>query len=145
MVRVTNSCRDESNSRRAIFHMVIKMINKSRWKILGVLAIFLVMVGYIISREESFYFPLQDDRMTCPLGEVEKKAAQLIANYTRDHPLFLQLKDYFWVKTPSLYELPYGTKGSDDMRTTCIGRIVRSTSSQYIWLDIPKCNIWKKT
>ncbi|XP_015277991.1 PREDICTED: CMP-N-acetylneuraminate-beta-galactosamide-alpha-2,3-sialyltransferase 4 [Gekko japonicus] len=95
--------------------MVIKMINKSRWKILGVLAIFLVMVGYIISREESFYFPLQDDKMTCPLGEVERKAAQLIANYTRDHPLFLQLKDYFWVKTPSLYELPYGTKGSEEI------------------------------
>lgn len=36
----------------------------------------------------------------------------LLGSYTRDHPLFLQLKDYFWVKTPSLYELPYGTKGS---------------------------------
>ncbi|XP_077163022.1 CMP-N-acetylneuraminate-beta-galactosamide-alpha-2,3-sialyltransferase 4 isoform X2 [Paroedura picta] len=112
---VTNSSRNESNSCRAAFHTVIKMINKSRWKILGVLAIFLVMVGYIISREESFYFPLQDDKMTCPLGEVERKAAQLIANYTRDHPLFLQLKDYFWVKTPSLYELPYGTKGSEEI------------------------------
>uniref|UniRef100_A0ACB8EXP5 CMP-N-acetylneuraminate-beta-galactosamide-alpha-2,3-sialyltransferase 4 n=1 Tax=Sphaerodactylus townsendi TaxID=933632 RepID=A0ACB8EXP5_9SAUR len=111
---VTNSSRNEIN--RGICQMLIKMINKSRWKILGVLAIFLVMVGYIISREERyiqlFYFPLQDDKMTCPLGEVERKAAQLIANYTRDHPLFLQLKDYFWEKTPSLYELPYGTKGS---------------------------------
>ncbi|XP_054853831.1 CMP-N-acetylneuraminate-beta-galactosamide-alpha-2,3-sialyltransferase 4 isoform X1 [Eublepharis macularius] len=119
VLEVTNSSRDESNGRRAIFHMVIKMINKSRWKILGVLAIFLVMVGYIISREERyiqlFYFPLQDDKMTCPLGEVERKAAQLIANYTRDHPLFLQLKDYFWVKTPSPYELPYGTKGSEEI------------------------------
>ncbi|XP_048367975.1 CMP-N-acetylneuraminate-beta-galactosamide-alpha-2,3-sialyltransferase 4 isoform X2 [Sphaerodactylus townsendi] len=117
VLEVTNSSRNEIN--RGICQMLIKMINKSRWKILGVLAIFLVMVGYIISREERyiqlFYFPLQDDKMTCPLGEVERKAAQLIANYTRDHPLFLQLKDYFWEKTPSLYELPYGTKGSEDI------------------------------
>uniref|UniRef100_A0A8C3KIN4 ST3 beta-galactoside alpha-2,3-sialyltransferase 4 n=1 Tax=Calidris pygmaea TaxID=425635 RepID=A0A8C3KIN4_9CHAR len=39
----------------------------------------------------------------------------LLGSYTRDHPLFLQLKDYFWEKTPSLYELPYGTKGSEDV------------------------------
>lgn len=35
-------------------------------------------------------------------------------SYSRDRPLFLQLKDYFWVRTPSLYELPYGTKGSGE-------------------------------
>ncbi|XP_066495920.1 CMP-N-acetylneuraminate-beta-galactosamide-alpha-2,3-sialyltransferase 4 isoform X1 [Tiliqua scincoides] len=94
------------------------MINKYRWKILALLAVFVVMVWYIISREEAniqlFYFPMQDVKTTCPLGEVERKAAQLIANYTRDRPLFLQLKDYFWVKTPSPYELPYGTRGSED-------------------------------
>ncbi|NWW74236.1 SIA4C sialyltransferase, partial [Climacteris rufus] len=88
-------------------------------KILGVLALFLVMVWYSIYREDRyiqlFYFPVQENKTTCPLGEVEKKAAQLIGNYSRDHPLFLQLKDYFWVKTPSLYELPYGTKGSEDV------------------------------
>ncbi|XP_040472170.1 CMP-N-acetylneuraminate-beta-galactosamide-alpha-2,3-sialyltransferase 4 isoform X9 [Falco naumanni] len=99
--------------------LLIKMLNKSRGKILGVLALFLVMVWYSIYREDRytqlFYFPVQENKTTCPLGEVEKKAAQLIGNYTRDHPLFLQLKDYFWVKTPSLYELPYGTKGSEDV------------------------------
>ncbi|XP_069644324.1 CMP-N-acetylneuraminate-beta-galactosamide-alpha-2,3-sialyltransferase 4 isoform X4 [Haliaeetus albicilla] len=99
--------------------LLIKMINKSRGKILGVLALFLVMVWYSIYREDRyiqlFYFPVQENKTMCPLGEVEKKAAQLIGNYTRDHPLFLQLKDYFWVKTPSLYELPYGTKGSEDV------------------------------
>ncbi|NWX19199.1 SIA4C sialyltransferase, partial [Aegotheles bennettii] len=88
-------------------------------KILGVLALFLVMVWYSIYREDRytqlFYFPVQENKTTCPVGDVEKKAAQLIGNYTRDHPLFLQLKDYFWVKTPSLYELPYGTKGSEDV------------------------------
>ncbi|XP_064029239.1 CMP-N-acetylneuraminate-beta-galactosamide-alpha-2,3-sialyltransferase 4 isoform X2 [Pogoniulus pusillus] len=90
------------------------MLNKSRGKLLGVLALFLVMVWYSIYREDSFYFPVQDNRTSCPLGEVERKAPQLIGNYSRAQPLFLQLRDYFWVKAPSLYELPYGTKGSED-------------------------------
>ncbi|KAM6370642.1 CMP-N-acetylneuraminate-beta-galactosamide-alpha-2,3-sialyltransferase 4 isoform 2-T2 [Pluvialis apricaria] len=112
---VTGGSRDESSGPRLMPLLLIKMINKSRGKILGVLALFLVMVWYSIYREDSFYFPVQENKTMCPLGEVEKKAAQLIGNYTRDHPLFLQLKDYFWVKTPSLYELPYGTKGSEDV------------------------------
>ncbi|CAM9869699.1 unnamed protein product [Bubo scandiacus] len=116
---VTSGSRDESSGPRLMPLLLIKMINKSRGKILGVLALFLVMVWYSIYREDRyiqlFYFPVQENKTTCPLGEVEKKAAQLIGNYTRDHPLFLQLKDYFWVKTPSLYELPYGTKGSEDV------------------------------
>ncbi|KAM6043278.1 CMP-N-acetylneuraminate-beta-galactosamide-alpha-2,3-sialyltransferase 4 isoform 2-T2 [Chlamydotis macqueenii] len=113
--QVTGGSRDESSGPRLMPLLLRKMINKSRGKILGVLALFLVMVWYSIYREDSFYFPVQENKTTCPLGEVEKKAAQLIGNYTRDHPLFLQLKDYFWVKTPSLYELPYGTKGSEDV------------------------------
>ncbi|XP_025953100.2 CMP-N-acetylneuraminate-beta-galactosamide-alpha-2,3-sialyltransferase 4 isoform X2 [Dromaius novaehollandiae] len=117
-LQVTSGSRDESSSPRVTPPSVIKML-KSRGKILGVLALFLVMVWYSISREDRyiqlFYFPVQENKTMCPVGEVEKKAAQLIANYTRDHPLFLQLKDYFWVKTPSLYELPYGTKGSEDV------------------------------
>ncbi|NXJ05715.1 SIA4C sialyltransferase, partial [Odontophorus gujanensis] len=99
-------------------------------KILGVLALFLVMVWYSRYREDryvhpwdcaswgegtAFYFPVPENKTTCPSGEVERKAAQLIGNYTRERPLFLQLKDYFWVRTPSLYELPYGTKGSEDV------------------------------
>ncbi|KAI6073140.1 CMP-N-acetylneuraminate-beta-galactosamide-alpha-2,3-sialyltransferase 4 isoform X1 [Aix galericulata] len=114
--QVTGGSRDESSGPRLMPALAIKMINKSRGKILGVLALFLVMVWYSIYREDRyiqlFYFPMQENKTVCPVGEVERKAAQLIGNYTRDHPLFLQLKDYFWVKTPSLYELPYGTKGS---------------------------------
>ncbi|XP_065553014.1 CMP-N-acetylneuraminate-beta-galactosamide-alpha-2,3-sialyltransferase 4 isoform X2 [Lathamus discolor] len=112
---VTSDSHNESSGPRLMPLLLIKMINKSRGKILGVLALFLVMVWYSIYREDSFYFPVQENKTTCPLGEVERKAAQLIGNYTRDHPLFLQLKDYFWVKTPSLYELPYGTKGSEEV------------------------------
>ncbi|XP_057281930.1 CMP-N-acetylneuraminate-beta-galactosamide-alpha-2,3-sialyltransferase 4 isoform X2 [Pezoporus wallicus] len=113
--RVTSGSHNESSGPRLMPLLLIKMINKSRGKILGVLALFLVMVWYSIYREDSFYFPVQENKTMCPLGEVERKAAQLIGNYTRDHPLFLQLKDYFWVKTPSLYELPYGTKGSEEV------------------------------
>ncbi|XP_057281929.1 CMP-N-acetylneuraminate-beta-galactosamide-alpha-2,3-sialyltransferase 4 isoform X1 [Pezoporus wallicus] len=117
--RVTSGSHNESSGPRLMPLLLIKMINKSRGKILGVLALFLVMVWYSIYREDRyiqlFYFPVQENKTMCPLGEVERKAAQLIGNYTRDHPLFLQLKDYFWVKTPSLYELPYGTKGSEEV------------------------------
>ncbi|XP_061332129.1 CMP-N-acetylneuraminate-beta-galactosamide-alpha-2,3-sialyltransferase 4 isoform X6 [Pezoporus flaviventris] len=119
MRRVTSGSHNESSGPRLMPLLLIKMINKSRGKILGVLALFLVMVWYSIYREDRyiqlFYFPVQENKTMCPLGEVERKAAQLIGNYTRDHPLFLQLKDYFWVKTPSLYELPYGTKGSEEV------------------------------
>uniref|UniRef100_A0A2D4L4U6 Uncharacterized protein n=1 Tax=Micrurus paraensis TaxID=1970185 RepID=A0A2D4L4U6_9SAUR len=113
MEKVTPDVSHERLSCKTFPHLLIKMINKSRWKILGLLAVFLLMVWYTISREESFDFHFQDEKMTCPFKEVEKKAAQLIPNYTREPPLFLHLKDYFWVKTPSLYELPYGTKGTD--------------------------------
>ncbi|XP_037738171.1 CMP-N-acetylneuraminate-beta-galactosamide-alpha-2,3-sialyltransferase 4 isoform X5 [Chelonia mydas] len=116
---VTSSGRDESNSHRVAPHLLIKMINKSRWKMILGLAFFLVMAWYSISREERyihlFSFPVQDVRMTCPQGEMEKKATLLIGNYTRDRPMFLHLNDYFWVKNRSPYELPYGTKGSEDI------------------------------
>ncbi|XP_034610658.1 CMP-N-acetylneuraminate-beta-galactosamide-alpha-2,3-sialyltransferase 4 isoform X1 [Trachemys scripta elegans] len=116
---VTSSGRDESNSHGVAPPLLIKMINKSRWKMILGLAFFLVMAWYYISREERyihlFSFPVQDVRMTCPRGEMEKKATLLIGNYTRDHPMFLHLNDYFWVKNRSPYELPYGTKGSEDI------------------------------
>ncbi|XP_073664098.1 CMP-N-acetylneuraminate-beta-galactosamide-alpha-2,3-sialyltransferase 4 isoform X5 [Tursiops truncatus] len=51
----------------------------------------------------------------CLQGEAERMASKLFGNYSREQPVFLQLKDYFWVKTPSAYELPYGTKGSEDL------------------------------
>ncbi|XP_070221267.1 CMP-N-acetylneuraminate-beta-galactosamide-alpha-2,3-sialyltransferase 4 isoform X6 [Bos mutus] len=96
------------------------MISKSRWKLLAMLALFLaVMVWYSISREdryiELFYFPVPGKKEPCLQGEAEKMVSKLFGNYSREQPFFLQLKDYFWVKTPSLYELPYGTKGSEDL------------------------------
>ncbi|KAM6158648.1 CMP-N-acetylneuraminate-beta-galactosamide-alpha-2,3-sialyltransferase 4 [Rhynchocyon petersi] len=92
------------------------MISKSRWKLLAMLALVLVvMVWYSISREDSIYFPIPEKREPCLQGEAERKASKIFGNYSRDQPIFLQLKDFFWVKTPSAYELPYGTKGSEDL------------------------------
>ncbi|XP_069803726.1 CMP-N-acetylneuraminate-beta-galactosamide-alpha-2,3-sialyltransferase 4 isoform X3 [Dendropsophus ebraccatus] len=51
----------------------------------------------------------------CNPGDVASKAASVISNYSRNHPVFLQLSDYFWVKNESVYPLPYGTKGSEDL------------------------------
>ncbi|XP_015354511.1 CMP-N-acetylneuraminate-beta-galactosamide-alpha-2,3-sialyltransferase 4 isoform X3 [Marmota monax] len=102
------------------------------WKLLAMLALVLVvMVWYSISREDkyielsdwgslllsvsSFYFPIPEKKEPCFQGEAERKASKIFGNHSRDQPIFLQLKDYFWVKTPSAYELPYGTKGSEDL------------------------------
>nr|XP_040141459.1 CMP-N-acetylneuraminate-beta-galactosamide-alpha-2,3-sialyltransferase 4 isoform X2 [Ictidomys tridecemlineatus] len=90
------------------------------WKLLAMLALVLVvMVWYSISREdkyiELFYFPIPEKKEPCFQGEAERKASKIFGNHSRDQPIFLQLKDYFWVKTPSAYELPYGTKGSEDL------------------------------
>ncbi|XP_016059941.1 PREDICTED: CMP-N-acetylneuraminate-beta-galactosamide-alpha-2,3-sialyltransferase 4 isoform X5 [Miniopterus natalensis] len=90
------------------------------WKLLAMLALVLViMVWYSISREdryiELFYFPIPEKEELCLQGEAERKVSKLFGNYSRDQPIFLQLKDYFWVKTTSAYELPFGTKGSEDL------------------------------
>ncbi|CAH2320423.1 CMP-N-acetylneuraminate-beta-galactosamide-alpha-2,3-sialyltransferase 4 isoform X1 [Pelobates cultripes] len=52
------------------------------------------------------------------MGDVADKAAILISNYSRDHPVFLQLSDYFWVKNQTVYGLPYGTNGSEYLLMT---------------------------
>ncbi|XP_054987650.1 CMP-N-acetylneuraminate-beta-galactosamide-alpha-2,3-sialyltransferase 4 isoform X6 [Sorex araneus] len=91
------------------------MISKSRWKLLAMLALVLgVMAWYSISWEDSFYFPVPEKKALCLQGETEPKVSQLFGNSSRDQPFFLQLKDYFWVNTPSAYELPFGTKGSEN-------------------------------
>ncbi|XP_074159937.1 CMP-N-acetylneuraminate-beta-galactosamide-alpha-2,3-sialyltransferase 4 isoform X3 [Sminthopsis crassicaudata] len=113
-MKVARGSRDESSPWEPCY-LLRNMISKSRWKILAVLALFLVMAWYSISREDSFYFPVQMEGLKCPQGEVEKKAAQLIGNYSRDQPTFLQLKDFFWIQTTSTYQLPYGVKGSEDV------------------------------
>ncbi|XP_044134156.1 CMP-N-acetylneuraminate-beta-galactosamide-alpha-2,3-sialyltransferase 4-like [Bufo gargarizans] len=55
-------------------------------------------------------------------GNVATKAAAVIPNYSRNHSVFLQLSDYFWTKTSSLYALPYGTKGSEELIMQALAR-----------------------
>ncbi|KAK1328483.1 hypothetical protein QTO34_012056 [Cnephaeus nilssonii] len=114
--QVARGSRDDSSPQEPCFPLR-NMISKSRWKLLAMLALVLViMVLYSISREdryiELFYFPIPEKEEPCLQGEAERKVSKLFGNYSRDQPIFLRLKDYFWVKTPSAYELPYGTKGS---------------------------------
>ncbi|XP_063112108.1 CMP-N-acetylneuraminate-beta-galactosamide-alpha-2,3-sialyltransferase 4 isoform X7 [Cavia porcellus] len=90
------------------------------WKFLAMLALVLVvMVWYSISREdryfELFYFPILEKTEPCVQGEARRIVSVIFGNHSQSHPIFLQLKDYFWVKTPSIYELPFGTKGSEDL------------------------------
>ncbi|KAF6083141.1 ST3 beta-galactoside alpha-2,3-sialyltransferase 4 [Phyllostomus discolor] len=124
------------------------MINKSPplcvcpagWKLLAMLALVLVItVWYSISREDSFYFPIPDKEEPCLQGEAERKAAKLFGNYSRNQPIFLQLKDYFWVKTPSAYELPYGTKGSEDMLLRVLAITSSSIPESILRLQCRRC------
>ncbi|XP_053547537.1 CMP-N-acetylneuraminate-beta-galactosamide-alpha-2,3-sialyltransferase 4 isoform X2 [Bombina bombina] len=93
------------------------MSNKTGWR--AGLAFITVMFGFGMVwylRVETYtpgsYMPM---RSLCTPGLVPSKAAELISNYSRAHPVFLQLSDYFWVKNESLYTLPYGTKGSEEL------------------------------
>lgn len=108
--------RDDTSPQEPCY-LLRNMTSKSRWKFLAMLALVLVavMVWYSISREDSFYFPITEKKEPCSQGEAERQASKIFGNHSREKPIFLQLKDYFWVKTPSAYELPFGTKGSEDL------------------------------
>ncbi|XP_032495017.1 CMP-N-acetylneuraminate-beta-galactosamide-alpha-2,3-sialyltransferase 4 isoform X7 [Phocoena sinus] len=125
-LQVARGSRDDSSPqepwhlRNMISKSPLPCVRPAGWKLLATLALVLVvMVWYSISREdryiELFYFPIPGKKEPCLQGEAERIASKLFGNYSREQPVFLQLKDYFWVKTPSAYELPYGTKGSEDL------------------------------
>lgn len=121
-------------------YLLKNMISKSRWKLLAMLALVLgVMVWYSISWEDSFYFPVPEKKGLCPHGETEKTVSQLFGNYSRDQPIFLQLKDYFWVNTPSAYELPFGTKGSENHLVRVLAIISHSIPESIQSLKCRRC------
>ncbi|XP_063291873.1 CMP-N-acetylneuraminate-beta-galactosamide-alpha-2,3-sialyltransferase 4-like [Pelobates fuscus] len=93
------------------------MIGKKGWKAGALLLIVTFCFGMFWYLHVETYLPrtYEPVREMCSVGDVPSKAAIFISNYSRDHPVFLQLSDYFWVKNQSLYELPYGTKGSEDL------------------------------
>lgn len=89
------------------------MSSKFRWKLLAVLALVLLFMVWCFIWEYSLYSPVPEKKVLCLPGAMEHKVPQLFGNSSRDQPFFLQLKDYFWVNTPSAHELPFGTKGSE--------------------------------
>ncbi|XP_077313965.1 CMP-N-acetylneuraminate-beta-galactosamide-alpha-2,3-sialyltransferase 4-like isoform X2 [Lithobates pipiens] len=56
----------------------------------------------------------QNPLQMCIQGQVASRAALVISKYSRDHPVFLRLRDFFWVTSQSKFQLPYGTNGSED-------------------------------
>ena len=116
---VARGSRDDTSPQEPCY-LLRNMTSKSHWKLLALaLVLVVVMVWYSISREdryiEFFYFPISEKKEPCFQGEAERQASKIFGNRSREQPIFLQLKDYFWVKTPSTYELPFGTKGSEDL------------------------------
>ncbi|XP_073459384.1 CMP-N-acetylneuraminate-beta-galactosamide-alpha-2,3-sialyltransferase 4-like isoform X2 [Aquarana catesbeiana] len=68
---------------------------------------------YYMNYEKSQLRSYQHILGTCTPGDVASRASAVISNYSKDHPVFLQLSDYFWVKKTSRFSLPYGTMGSE--------------------------------
>ncbi|XP_063799744.1 CMP-N-acetylneuraminate-beta-galactosamide-alpha-2,3-sialyltransferase 4-like isoform X2 [Pseudophryne corroboree] len=94
-----------------------KMNSKQGWRAGAVFLTVMFCFGMLWYLHLETYIPRSyvHFRAMCSPGELTAKAASLISNYSRNHPVFLQLSDYFWVKNESTYALPYGTKGSEDL------------------------------
>ncbi|XP_072282320.1 CMP-N-acetylneuraminate-beta-galactosamide-alpha-2,3-sialyltransferase 4-like isoform X2 [Pyxicephalus adspersus] len=94
-----------------------KMNSKNGWKAGAVFLTVAFCFGMLWYLHVEPYIPRPYIHVheICTPGDVAAKAAALISNYSRNHPVFLQLSDYFWVKNESKYSLPYGTKGSEDL------------------------------
>ncbi|KAM4650858.1 CMP-N-acetylneuraminate-beta-galactosamide-alpha-2,3-sialyltransferase 4 isoform 3-T3 [Discoglossus pictus] len=94
-----------------------KMNSKAGWRAALLFLIVMFGFGMLWYHHAETYIPrsYMHMRSMCTSGFVASKAVDLISNYSRDHPIFLQLSDYFWVKNESLYALPYGTKGSEEL------------------------------
>ncbi|CAI9570210.1 unnamed protein product, partial [Staurois parvus] len=71
---------------------------------------------------------------TCSPGYVASRASAVISNYSNDHPVFLQLSDYFWVTKQSKYSLPYGTKDSEDE----IMQVLAATNHYHIPIELER-------
>ncbi|XP_068096432.1 CMP-N-acetylneuraminate-beta-galactosamide-alpha-2,3-sialyltransferase 4-like isoform X2 [Hyperolius riggenbachi] len=93
------------------------MNSKQGWRAGAVFLTVMFCLGMLWYLHVETYIPRSyiQVRALCTPGDVPAKAAVQISNYSRTHPVFLQLSDYFWVKNESKYGLPYGTKGSEDL------------------------------
>ncbi|XP_075425393.1 CMP-N-acetylneuraminate-beta-galactosamide-alpha-2,3-sialyltransferase 4 isoform X2 [Ascaphus truei] len=106
---------DNESCHQSSFYPTSKMNRKPGWKAGATFLMVTFCFGTLWYLPVEIYLPRSyvDVRDLCSPGDVASKAAVLISNYSRNHPVFLQLSDYFWVEKHSLYELPYGTKGSE--------------------------------
>ncbi|KAM4703884.1 CMP-N-acetylneuraminate-beta-galactosamide-alpha-2,3-sialyltransferase 4 [Rhinophrynus dorsalis] len=93
------------------------MNSKQGWKAGAVFLTVMLFCGMFWYLHIETYIPRSyiHVREMCTPGDVASKAEILISNYSRNHPVFLQLSDYFWVHNKSSYGLPYGTKGSEEL------------------------------
>lgn len=92
-----------------------KMNSKQGWRAGVVFLTVMFCFGMLWYLHLDTYIPRSYVNAMCTPGDVASKAASIISNYSRNHRVFLQLSDYFWVKNESIYPLPYGTKGSEEL------------------------------
>ncbi|XP_075046570.1 CMP-N-acetylneuraminate-beta-galactosamide-alpha-2,3-sialyltransferase 4-like isoform X2 [Mixophyes fleayi] len=113
-----------------------KMNSKQGWRAGAVFVTVMFCFGILWYLHVETYIPRSylHVRPLCTPGEVTAKAAALISNYSRNHPVFLQLSDYFWVKNESVYPLPYGTKGSEEL----VMKFLALTNQYHVPQDIER-------
>ncbi|XP_066463357.1 CMP-N-acetylneuraminate-beta-galactosamide-alpha-2,3-sialyltransferase 4-like isoform X2 [Eleutherodactylus coqui] len=94
-----------------------KMNSKQGWRAFAAFLTVMFCFGMLWYLHVDSYVPgsYVNVRSMCTPGDVASKAASMISNYSRNHPVFLQLSDYFWMKKESIHPLPYGTKGSEEL------------------------------
>ncbi|XP_038620259.1 CMP-N-acetylneuraminate-beta-galactosamide-alpha-2,3-sialyltransferase 4-like, partial [Tachyglossus aculeatus] len=100
-----------------------------------------VLTFFSMSHQDRFLLPIQEEQpdKACVQGEAGRKAAQIIGNYSQDEPVFLRLKDYFWSKKPSMYQLPYGTKGSENLLLPALALINSALPESFQSLKCHRC------
>ncbi|XP_056397941.1 CMP-N-acetylneuraminate-beta-galactosamide-alpha-2,3-sialyltransferase 4-like isoform X1 [Hyla sarda] len=94
-----------------------KMNSKQGWRAGAAFLTVMFCFGMLWYLQVDTYIPRSYVNVgaMCAPGDVASKAASMISNYSRNHPVFLAMSDYFWVKNESRYPLPYGMKGSEDL------------------------------
>ncbi|XP_077105553.1 CMP-N-acetylneuraminate-beta-galactosamide-alpha-2,3-sialyltransferase 4-like isoform X1 [Ranitomeya variabilis] len=108
---------DHEICRRSRSFPTTNMNSKQGWRAGAAFLTVTFCFGMLWYLHVDTYIPrsYENIRPMCLAGDVASKAGSVISNYSRNHPVFLQLSDYFWVKNESVYPLPYGTKGSEDL------------------------------
>ncbi|XP_018080107.1 ST3 beta-galactoside alpha-2,3-sialyltransferase 4 L homeolog isoform X2 [Xenopus laevis] len=110
-------CFNNEICHRGYYSQTTKMKGKQGWKAIAFFFVVMFCFGMCWFLHMEYYMQRSYPSVhkICIPGDAASKAEILISNYSRDHPVFLQLSDYFWVKNQSIYRLPYGTNGSEEL------------------------------